>query len=130
MPTVPDPLKAEINDKAATLIATVLGPMHLYPRPKDRRWSYPIEFYTKWWHQYLYFCVTYFTPHPDADPPTREVRFARLEYRGNKRFNLAYPPPASGLRCMRIVHSPAACVRCATRKSFSRRRETATNRFR
>jgi len=33
--------------------------------------------------------VTYFTPHPDADPPTREVRFARLEYRGNLRFNLA-----------------------------------------
>jgi hypothetical protein len=90
MPTVPDALKTEINDKAAALIETVLAPTHLYPRPPDWRWSYPIELYTRWWHHYLYFCATYFTPHPEAVPPRREVRFARLEYCGNKRFNLAF----------------------------------------
>ncbi len=90
MPVVPDAVRTEVTEKAATLIDTVLAPTHLYPRPKDWRWSYPIEIHTKWWHHYLYFCATYFTPHPEAVPPTREVRFARLEYRDNRRFNLAY----------------------------------------
>ncbi len=61
---------------------------HQLPR-RDAR-PRPIALHTKWWRHYLYFCATYFTPHPEAVPPTREVRFARLEYRDNKRFNLAY----------------------------------------
>jgi len=52
MPVVPDAVKTEITEQATTLINTVLAPTHLYPRPKDWRWSYPVALYTKWWRHY------------------------------------------------------------------------------
>jgi hypothetical protein len=47
MPTVPDAVKQEVEAKAAALIENVLSLAHLYPRPNDWRWSYPIALYTK-----------------------------------------------------------------------------------
>ncbi len=80
----------EVTSKASKLIETVLKPKHIQPPPENPRFNYIIDLYGKWYRSYLYFCCTYACPSPNALSPTFEVRFTRLEYAGNDRFNLAY----------------------------------------
>src|SRR5437867_3033608 len=89
-PAVPDTVKAEVEAKANELIETVLKPRHVKPPPKDQRWNYIIDIGGKWFRSYFYFFSTYACPGPNALSPTFESKFARLEYVGNGRFNMAY----------------------------------------
>jgi hypothetical protein len=89
-PKVPDDLKKEVQAKADDLVATVLKPKYIKPPPKNPEWNYPVELWTKWYRSFFYFGSTWASPGPNRIAPTFEVRFARLEYVGDKRFNLAY----------------------------------------
>ena len=89
-PTVPAAIKAELDAKAQALIAEHLKPTHVQPPPEDPQLNYLIDIWTKWYRGYFYFCGTYASPSPYAISPTFEVRFARMEYVGNSRFNLAF----------------------------------------
>ena len=89
-PRVPDTLKATVEAGASELVEAVLKPEFVKPPPPDERFNYIVDIYTTWHRSFFYFCATYRSPHPDALSPTFEVRFTRLEYVGDDRFNLAY----------------------------------------
>jgi hypothetical protein len=89
-PPLPDAIKAELDAKAAALIEQHIKPQHLQPPPEDSQLNYLIDIWTKWYRGYFYFCGTYACPGPNALSPTFEVRFARMEYVGGSRFNLAF----------------------------------------
>jgi hypothetical protein len=89
-PVVSDYLKEEISSKAHELIEKHLKPTHLKPTPENPEWNYLIDIWTKWHQSYFYFCTTYASPAPNALSPNFELRFARMAYVGNDRFNLAY----------------------------------------
>lgn len=82
--------KAQVKEKADQLIESALKPAHIKPVPKNMKFNYIIDIYSKWYHSYFYFCATYRCPSPDAISELFETRFARLEYTGNQRFNLSY----------------------------------------
>lgn len=87
---VPDDLKKEVQTKANELVAKVLKPKYIKPPPDGSEWNYPIDIWTKWNRSFFYFTSTWACPGPNAIAPTFENPFARMEYVGNRRFNLAY----------------------------------------
>jgi hypothetical protein len=87
---VPESVKAHVQEKVDHLIQSVLKPEHIKPPPKNTRFNYIVDIYSKWYHNYLYFCATYRCPPPDALSEFFESRFARLEYAENETFNLSY----------------------------------------
>ncbi len=89
-PKVPEAVKAEVLARADELVESVLKPRHIRPPRKNAQLNYLADIFTKWHHSYFYFCGTYNCPSPHALSPSFETRFARLEYVGGKRFNLAF----------------------------------------
>ena len=89
-PALPDRLKAEVEQKAGELVATVLTTKYVNPPPKDARFNYLTGLSTKWHGRYFYFVSTYACPGPNALAPTFEANFARLEHAGGDKFNLAF----------------------------------------
>ena len=87
---VPEDFKAEVQAKGDELVETVLKPRCLRPAPKKPDHNYIVEIYAKWYRSYLYFCAKYAVPGPHALSPFFEAKQARMEYVGNKRFNLAW----------------------------------------
>ncbi len=87
-PKVPEDLKEEVAEKAQPLVEQ-FKKEHVKP-PKDTRWNYIIDIYTKWYRNYFYFCATYASPGPNALSPTFETKFSRMEFKGDGKFNLAY----------------------------------------
>ena len=87
---ISDDLKQIVKDKADKLVDTVLIPQHVKPPPEDNHFNYLVNIYTKWYRNYFYFCSTYNSPGPYAISPSFEDKFARLEFMGADRFNLAY----------------------------------------
>lgn len=88
-PGVPDKIKHELSEKATPLIEE-LKALHIEKPPKDKIFNYIVDVYTKWWRSYFYFCSKYACPGPGALSPFFESRFARMEYVGERRFNLSY----------------------------------------
>ena len=89
-PKVPEELKAEVAQKSQQFLERVLKPKYIKkPRPNEK-FNYVADVFTKWRQGFLYFCATYHCPGPNAMSPSFEHRFARLEYIGDKRFNMAY----------------------------------------
>jgi len=89
-PKVPEAIKAKLEVKAGELVDSILKPMHVKPPCEDEQFNYIVDIYSKWYRNYFYFCSKYACPGPNAISPYFEAKFARLEYVGNERFNLAY----------------------------------------
>jgi hypothetical protein len=89
-PKVPAATKAAVTQRADDLVEKVLKKKYIQPPPKNLRWNYLIDIYTKWHGSFFYFCSVYACPGPDAISPQFESRFARLEYVSPDRFNMAY----------------------------------------
>jgi hypothetical protein len=87
---IPAEIKAATEARAGELVEKVLKPRHVVAPPEDPRWNYVVDIGLKWFRSYLYFCSTYACPGPNALSPSFEVRFVRMEYRGDDRFALAY----------------------------------------
>ena len=95
LPYLEEKVRAWIGRDATTkaareLVEKHLLPEHVHPPPKDPRWNYLTGIHTKWHRSFFYFIGVYASPGPNALSPTFESRFARLEYVGGGRFNLAY----------------------------------------
>jgi hypothetical protein len=89
-PTVPAEIKAEVQKKADSLVETFLKPNFIKPPPADKQWDYIVDIYAKWYRGYFYFCSKYHCPGPTAMTDYFEAKFARLEYVGDGKFNVAY----------------------------------------
>ena len=89
-PKPSDATKQEVETKADALIESVLKPRYVEPPPDEPRFNYIIDLFTKWHGRYFYFCSRYASPGPTAIQPFFEDRFARMEYAGSERFNLAF----------------------------------------
>lgn len=89
-PKVPEDIKAELDAKAKELIYKVLIPKYIKPPPKKPQFNYPTDIWTKWHRSFFYFTSTWASPGPHRIAATFESPFARLEYVGDRRFNLAY----------------------------------------
>lgn len=89
-PKVPESIKSALKEKADEVIENTLKPKHIKPPPTDSTFNYLVDIHTKWYRSYFYFCAQYNCPSPNAISPSFETKFARMEYIGNERFNLAY----------------------------------------
>jgi hypothetical protein len=93
-PKVPDAVKVGVEAKAMALVNDILKPEHVKPPPKNAKWNYIVDLYTKWHRNCFYFCAKYVCPGPNALSPFFDTGFARLEYSGGvgrqSRFNLSY----------------------------------------
>src|SRR5687767_10533045 len=89
-PSVPDPIKAELEAKATDLIDNILKPKYVLPPITDEPFNYISEIGTKWHGNYFYFFSIYTCPGPNALSPTFESKFARMEYLGNAKFALYF----------------------------------------
>ncbi len=87
-PQVPDDLKAEVLSEADILIEEFLKPNFIKKPPKNWHWNYIIAIHAKWHGSFFYFIATFRSP--KGITPTFEAPFTRLEYVGNRRFNMAY----------------------------------------
>ena len=88
-PKVPGDLKAEFTEKAERLLKE-WRPKYIKPPPPEYQFNYIVVLYGTWFHSSFYFCAIYACPGPTAVSRFFEVRFTRLEYVGNRRFNLAF----------------------------------------
>jgi len=87
---VPDSVKKKVTAKADEIVQTVFKPRYVKPPPKEPRFNYIVDIYTKWLKNCLYFRAKYACPGPNAISPFFEDSFTRLAYMANGRFNLAY----------------------------------------
>jgi len=87
---VPDYLKADVQKRADQFVETFLKSNFIKPPPADTQWNYIVDIYTKWYRSYFYFCSKYHCPPTTAMADYFEAKFARLEYVGNGKFNVAY----------------------------------------
>ena len=87
---IPDRLKSDVKTKADEFVESFLKPNFIKEPPKDYQWNYPVDISTKWHQRYFYFCSTWRSPGPNAVSEFFEIRFARLEYAGNDKFDVAY----------------------------------------
>jgi hypothetical protein len=87
---IPDSIKNEITAQADEIVETVFKPRYVKPPPKNPRFNYIVDIYTKWHKNCLYFRARFACPGPNALSPFFEDSFTRLAYMANGRFNLAY----------------------------------------
>jgi len=87
---VPDAVKKQVTAKADEIIETIFKPRYINPPPKNARFNYIIDIYTRWNKNCLYFRARFACPGPNALSPFFEDSFTRLAYMANGRFNLAY----------------------------------------
>ena len=87
---VPDALKRGLSVKANALIEEYIRPEYVKPPPKNPRFNYIEDIFTKWRGRCFYFMAKYASPAPNHISPFFEVGFARLEFIGGDRFDLAY----------------------------------------
>jgi len=87
---VPADLQRGVERRAQELIDSTLKPRYLQPPPKDTQLNYLVDLYARWRGPFFYFCARYASRGPHALSPFFESKFARLQYAGDERFNLAY----------------------------------------
>ncbi len=87
---VPPDIKLEVQRRAGDLINSTLKPRHIHPPPKKEQFNYLVDIHSKWRGPFFYFCSKYCSPGPNALSASFESSFARLQYVGSGRFNLAY----------------------------------------
>jgi len=87
---VPEALKLEVATKANRIVEDHIKPEHVKPPPKDPRFNYIVDIFTRWRGRFFYFMAKYASPGPNRIAPFFEDGFARLEFVGNDRFDLAY----------------------------------------
>jgi len=86
---LPERIKADVNAKVTKLVER-LKPKYIKPPPKNPRFNYIIDVWTKWLGGTLYFATTYACPGPNAISPSFEAKFARMEHLGGGKFALSY----------------------------------------
>jgi hypothetical protein len=83
-------LEQEVNQKAGDLIENVLKPKHVELPPTGHQLNYVTDIRIKWLGSKCYFISVYACPGPNARSPSFERKFARMQYVGDGKFNLAF----------------------------------------
>ena len=89
-PKVPESIKLMLTDKANELIENIIKPNHISPPPTDNNFNYLVDIYSTWYRNYFYFCSKYNCPGPNAIATSFDIKWARMEYVGNDKFNVSY----------------------------------------
>jgi hypothetical protein len=89
-PKVPEYLQSTVKSKADDFVESFLKPTFIREPLKDQQRNYVVDIFTKWYQRYFYFCSTWRSPSPNAISEYFEIRWARLEYAGEEKFNMAY----------------------------------------
>lgn len=89
-PKVPESIKLMLTDKANELIENIIKPNHISPPPTDNNFNYLVDIYSTWYRNYFYFCSKYNCPGPNAIAPSFDIKWARMEYVGDDKFNISY----------------------------------------
>ena len=88
--SVPESLRDKVSEAATELVEKHIKPQHIKPPPKYAQFNYIEDIFTKWKGRYFYFMTRYACVGPNRISPNFEIGFARLEFVGDERFNLAY----------------------------------------
>jgi hypothetical protein len=88
-PKVPDEIRQALQEKGDEIVEKIFKSEYLKPVPEQLTINHLIDFYTKWYRNYFYFCSKYKCP-PEAYSSSFESKFARMEYIGNNMFELSY----------------------------------------
>lgn len=83
-------LKEDVSKIASSLINDVLRPLHIKPKQENHHFNHLVDIFLKWRGSSLYFCATYKSYGESAISPSFDVKFARLIYVGEDKFNLSY----------------------------------------
>lgn len=89
-PKISDELKWQVQKKADLLVESYLKPNFILPPPEDMQWNYIVDIYTKWHQRFFYFCAKYRCPRENCISEFFEMKFTRLEYVGDRKFNISY----------------------------------------
>jgi hypothetical protein len=84
--SLPGTVKDEVDTKARELIETVLKRKHMQPPPEGSQLNSIVDITIKWLGSKCFLLSIYRTPSGE----TFEPKFARMDYVGNARFNLAF----------------------------------------
>lgn len=87
---MPDQAMKQNVEKGAKELIEKLKLKFIRKTPPTCQCNYVIDVYGKWYRCWYYFYSTYSCPGPNAMSPTFESRFARMEYRGEGRFDLSF----------------------------------------
>jgi len=87
---VPPDVQQEVQRRAQELIDSTLKHRHIQPAPEKPQFNYLVDIYSRWRGPFFYFCSKYCCPGAGCLSPFFESGFARLQYAGDVRFNLAY----------------------------------------
>ena len=90
---LPERIKADVDAKATKLVEK-LKPKYIQPPPKEPRFNYIIDVWTKWIGGTLYFGTTYACPGPTAISPSFEAKLPAW----NILAAVTSPCPTCGIR--------------------------------
>jgi len=80
--------KEEISRKCQPLIED-FKTTFIIPDP-NKEFNYLVDIYTKWYRNYLYFCEKFKSEYPNRIQDEFEVKFVRLDFKGNNSFDFSY----------------------------------------
>jgi hypothetical protein len=80
--------KATLKANADRFVQDCYKATFIRPPPKEARFNYIVDFFTKWHGVYLQFIARYACPGPKAISPFFETAFARLGYFRNDAWSL------------------------------------------
>ena len=83
-------IQHEVERQAQALIDSTLKPRYLQPPPKQAELNYLVNIYTRWRGPFLYFLLPILLAWTARPFTLLQSKFARLQYAGDGRFNLAY----------------------------------------
>ena len=82
-------IKVEVTRRATELIEKVLKPKFVQPPPEGVQLNYVVDIKLKWLGTKCFFVAIF----QSRDATTFEEKFARMEYVGHAKFNLAFKRP-------------------------------------
>lgn len=83
-------VKEDVSKIASALVNGVLKPQHIKPKLDNLYFNHLVDIFLKWRGSSLYFCATYNSYEENAISPSFDVKFARLTYVSDDKFNLSY----------------------------------------
>ncbi len=83
-------IKSNLDEAAGNLIDQILKPKNVKEPVAEASFNYLVDIFAKWHGNSFYFCSKYNSPGENAISPSFEMKFARMVYTGNEKFNLSY----------------------------------------
>lgn len=89
-PKITASVKEDVSKRASALVNGVLKPQHIKPELNNLHFNHLVDIFLKWRRSSLFFCAKYNSYEENAISPSFDMKFARLIYVGDNKFNLSY----------------------------------------